>query len=240
MRCVPYAYVLLLLTASHPVQGASQTASWHVVRNCPKATPVFRNSHSTAMAQLVRYHGLSKPGEKAKSLVAICWMYAQYCECDKPDKPTLWRIGYGIKKLFVARGRPKEPVRELCRVTRTGNERASFGDYVAAIHGDRPVVVTFCYDPRAGKGLAQAVRRDARCLSALGIGYVKCGRRSYLICQDGVMASGHGVAAADVVEPSSLGLSSHGKPWTRPGTSLYRWDGAQSNVVLTFVGRSGA
>jgi len=215
--------------------GVSTT--WKAVQSHGQATALFRNSHSTAMAELVEYSGLRKPNESAKTLVATCWMYAQFCECNKPGKPTLWRVSHGLNKLFTARGYPNTPVKERCRYSSQASDKAGWNEYVAAIDGDRPVVLTFCYDPAARQSLAQAQRRVSNCFSVVGIGYMIHNGQKLLICHDGITSNQSYPASADRVSASSLGINTQGKPWGQAGTSLYKWDGSCSNLVMVFVGQ---
>ena len=216
---------------------AASLVSWNSIRDHGHATPVFRNSHSTAIARLVQYHGLKKPNESPKTLIATCWIYAQYCACDEPGDPILWRIPEGVSKLFTARGHPKTPIRERCRYSGTAGDRADWADYMAAIDRDEPVILTLCYDPAARQGLPQAKRRVSKCFSVVGIGYMTQNGQKLLICHDGLTEGQKCEASADRAEPSKLGIESKGKPWGEPGTALYKWDGSYTNVVMVFVGK---
>ncbi len=156
-RRTPLVFIVVLNVM---LPCAAVSISWKVVNHAGQAIPVFRNSHSTAVASFVKYHGLQKQNESDKPLIATCWMYAQYCECDKKDKPIIWRISHGLKKLFTARGYPNSPIKERCRYSNESGEKAGWDDYTAAINDDRPVILSFCYDSEASKGLARA--REAR------------------------------------------------------------------------------
>ena len=211
--------------------------SWKVISNTGEAMSLRRNSHSTATAWLVKYHGLNKPHETDKKLVATCWVYTQRCECGKPDKPTVWDIAEGLKKLCIARGHPNTPIKERCRHSSKSSETASWNDYIAAINDNRPVILTFCYAPTARQGLAQAKRRVEKCFSVAGIGYMKYGNQKLLICHDGITSDESYPASGDKVSASSLGINTEGKPWGQSGTSLYKWEGSYDNLVMVFVGR---
>ena len=228
--------VVLILSTALFLPGAAASTSWKAVKNYGKATALFRNSHSTAMAELVEYHGLKKPRESTKTLVATCWVYAQYCECDKPDEPIVWRIAYGLKHLCAARGYPNTPIKERCRYSKQDSEKAGWSEYVAAIKGDRPVLLTFCYDT-AAKGLSEAKRRGKECFSVVGIGYLTQGSNKFLICHDGITTNQKYAASVDKVSASDLGVPSRGRPWGQSGTSLYKWDGSYKNLVMVFVGK---
>ena len=82
-----------------------------------------------------------------------------------------------------------QTIRERCRVGGSASQRASWGDYKAAIDAGRPVLVTFCYDPSAAGGLASAKRRVSNCFSVLGVGYMKHGDQKLLICHDGITSA---------------------------------------------------
>lgn len=77
---------------------------------------------------MAKYHGLQKSGEKDSTLVATMWVYMQHCECDKPGKPTVWRIAEGLRNFLTARGRPNTPVKERCRYSSNASERATFDE----------------------------------------------------------------------------------------------------------------
>ena len=136
-----------------------------------------------------------------------------------------------------ARGRPNTAIKQRCRYSSNASERATFDDYVYTINGNRPVVLTFCYDPASAKNLAAAKRRVSKCFSVLGIGYMNYDEKKFLICHDGITsAEAAGPAAPDRVSAKSLGLNTQGKPWGQSGTALYKWDGAYKNLVMVFVG----
>ena len=237
MRRLLMGAPLLALVALFMTDTATAATTWKAVAEYGQATALFRNSHSTAIAELVEYHGLRKPNELAKTLVATCWMYAQFCECNKPGKPILWRIAYGLSKLSTARGYPNTPIKERCRHSSQASDKAGWNEYVAAIDGDRPVVLPFCYDPAARQSLAQAKRRVSNCFSVVGIGYMIHNGEKLLICHDGITSNQSYPASVDKVSASSLGINTQGKPWGEAGTSLYKWDGSYSNLAMVFVGK---
>lgn len=216
-----------------PVANSASVAS--TVDNTGHALFLFRNSHSTALARLVDQYGARKRNESDRALIAICWMYAQYCECDKPNKPIIWRMADGAQSIFAARGYRHTRVTEKCLRTENDADRAQWAEVTGSIDGNQPVIVSFCYDPAAAKGLALAKRRESKCFSALAIGHVTSGGRHYLICHDGLAAGQSSVAAVDKVSPQSIGLSPLGV-WSQPGTGIYRWEGTASNLVFVFVG----
>jgi hypothetical protein len=201
--------LLLLLALVCVAPGGAASVSWKAVANHGPAISLFRNSHSTAAGCLAEYHGLKKSSESEKTLGATMWVYMQHCECDKPGKPIVWQIAEGLKKLFTAGGRPNTHIEERCRYSTNASERVSFDDYVSAINNDRPVVLTFCYDPASANSLAPAKRRVSDCLSVLGIGYMTYGDQKFLICHDGIDSA----EAADRVSAEALGINTQGKPW---------------------------
>lgn len=183
------------------------------------------------------YYGVRKLNESSTTLIATCWMYAQYCECDRPGRPMLWRIGYGLQRLFAARSWPHTVVNERCRYSPDAGDRASFSDYSGAISRSHLVILTFCYQPAAKQGLAVAKRRADKCFSAVGIGYVTAANgKTLLICQDGLAPGQASPANVDKVSPAKAGLATKGAVWNQPGTGLYKWDGSYSNLVMVFVG----
>jgi len=219
------------------VPAPAVSIAWDVVPNAAPAINLYRNSHCTATAWMARHHGLRNSDETDQRLVATVWVYAQFCECDAPGQPILWRISEGLAQMFEARSRSVPSIRERCRTSPNASERASFADYVAAIDAGRPVIVTFCYDASAANGLAAAKRRESNCFSAVGIGYMRYDDREYLICRHGAgSGSEMGQAANDCVSAQALGINTAGKPWGEAGTSLFKWNGTSTNLVLVFVG----
>ena len=106
----------LVVIASLLLALPSQAGTvWKAIKDPGKAIPLFRNSHCTAAAWVMKYHGLAKSGESDKRLIATAWVYMQYCECDKPDKPIVWRVSEGLKKFCTARGHKNTPIKEKCR-----------------------------------------------------------------------------------------------------------------------------
>ncbi|PIY49368.1 MAG: hypothetical protein COZ05_00625 [Armatimonadetes bacterium CG_4_10_14_3_um_filter_59_10] len=234
-----WAFLVLSVPATMALTTAApgtHQGAWKSVSRRGECVFLFRNSHSTAMANLVIYDGLGTPA-KARSLVALCWMYAQHCECNQPDQPVVWRVSEGLAKLFTARGYPHTAISERCRYSAIPDERADWDAYVAAVARDQPVILTFCYEPSARKLPQRAKRRVSRCFSALGIGYLTVNGQKLLICQDGLSDGQKCEASVDTVSAPSPGIASEGKPWGEPGTSLYKWDGTYSNMVMVFVGR---
>jgi hypothetical protein len=126
-----------------------------------KALPYFRNSHVTAVACFVSVCGLRKPREADKTLIATAAVFMEFCECDRPGKPVLWRVQEGLQKLVASRGRTAV-VNETVRHSGNAEERADFERFAAAIRDNRPVILTFCYDPDSRQGLAQARRRASK------------------------------------------------------------------------------
>jgi len=230
---LPASFLVSILIAG--IANAAPTPK--TVGNPGTAIELFRNSHSTAIAALIKYHGLQKANESDKTLVATCWMYAQYCECNKPGKPMLWRIEKGLTKMFAGRGYPNTAIKERARYARNDSETAGWEKYTEAIDGSRPVILTFCYDASAKGDLAQARRRVSNCTSVLGIGYVTHNGKHYMICHDGIPAGQSHAASVDRVTPASIGLSGSSGVLSQAGTSLYTWDGAYTNLVMVFAGK---
>lgn len=230
---LPASFLVSILIAG--IANAAPTPK--TIANPGTAIELFRNSHSTAIAAMVKYHGLQKPNESNRTLVATCWMYAQYCECNKPGKPMLWRIEEGLKKMFAGRGYPNTAIKERARYARNTAETAGWEKYTEAINGNRPVLLTFCYDAQAKGDLTQAKRRVGNCTSVLGIGYVTSNGKHYLICHDGMAGGQAYPASVDRVSAGSIGLSTNSGVWSQAGTSIYKWDGAYTNLVMVFTGK---
>lgn len=220
-----------------PAPAAAVDISWKAISSPGSAISLLPNSHATAGAWVGRYHGLKKGNESDQILVATMRVYMEYCDCDKPGKPTQWLVAEGLRKIFAARGHGDTAIKERCRHSSNASEKASLSAYKAAIDNNRPVVLTFCYDAAAANNLATAKRRMSKCFSMVGIGYMKYGDKYFLICHDGCSsADSAGPAAADRVSPQALGINTEGKPWGQRGTALYKWNGAYKNLVMVFVG----
>jgi len=197
---------------------------------------VAANTHATAGAWIARYHGLKRADESDRTFITTMKVYMEHCACHLPDKPIYWEIAEGLNKCFRARGRAELVVTERCRYSSAASERAGLAAYRAEIEANRPVVLTFCYDPAAAADLSTAKRRTSNCFSVVGIGYMKYGNTDLLICHDGLQyppASGSGTL--DRVSPQSLGINTQGRPWGQTGTTLYKWEGAYKNLVMVFV-----
>lgn len=217
-------------------RGEEPRVAWRVVERSGSAIPLYKNSHATAAGWVTAYHGLKKPGETDKEVIAALWVRMQTCDCDAPGKPTLWNIYSGMKDLFSARGYPGTGFKERCRYSEEEEQIAGFDDYTSRIRANLPVVLTFCYEPEAKRGLGRASRRVSKCFSMAGIGHLIYNDQKFLICHDGIDQDADFAAKVDRVDPAALGLPTEGKPWGQSGTSLYRWDGKYTNLVMLFVG----
>ncbi len=217
--------------------GSAIAISWQALDNCRPALALQRTSHATAGAWMVDRYGLRKSNENNKKLIAACWVYMQHCACAEEGDPMLWQIAEGLAKLCTARGYPNTPIKERCRYSNQSSETAGWTDYVAAIKDNRPVILTFCYDPATRVDLAQAKRRVDKCFSVVGIGCMNYAGQKLLICHDGLTSEQSYPVEVDRVLASDLGINIQGKPWGQPGTSLYEWDGSYSNLVMVFVGK---
>ena len=224
----------LILTAASPVAGPAQPEVV-TIAGPGKPLPLFRNSHATAMACMVDLHGLRKPGESDRLLIATACVFAEFCECDKPGKPIAWHIDEGLKGLLESRGYAAD-IDERVRYSANADKRADFERYAEAIRANQPVILTFCYDPDARSGLAEARRRVDACTSVVGIGYVPVGDKTYLICHDGLPEGDQESIELDRIRPQDIGAPAEGA-WSQEGASLYRWNGQYANLVLTFVGK---
>jgi hypothetical protein len=206
-----------------------------LVERPPPALAVYRNSHATAAGWLLGYYGLSKPNEDPRVVIATAAIFMEFCECEKPGKPTAWHLADGLWRLLVVR-HCRATIREKARYSHEANERATFDDYAAAVRANTPVVLTFCYDPDAKASLAEAARRVSECTTTVGIGFAKTDRGFFLICRDGLEGDEGEPVKADRVTAADAGLPESAE-WSQPGTSLCRWDGTYANLVLTFVPR---
>lgn len=225
----------LLLAAAWPSAGRAAEVAWQVVDNCGAYFTIQYNTHATAGGWLTWYHGLARPGESQKTVIHAAWVYMQSCDCGETD--THWDVAGGMLRLFGARGYPHTPVKERCRYSQRLGETAGFGDYVARIKQNLPVILTFCYDPAAQSGLQAARPRGKSCISVVGIGYMYYNGRGVLICHDGLSASDPNPAQGDKISPAAWGLDLADRPWMQPGTALYRWDGDYRNLLMVFVGQ---
>lgn len=229
--------VLLCLCCLVLAVAASAAPAVEFLQSPSPAINLFRNSHATAAAWLVKHYGLSRPNESDKTLVATAWVYLRHCgNCSDPDSVT-WRVGEGLANMLKSRGAGVSPV-ETCTLPASSPNRATFSQYSSAIRSGRPVLVTLCYDPRAARSAEIAKGRAKECLTVAGIGYVVSGGKHYIIARDG-LASASDMAKADTVTPSQIGLARTGV-WSQPGTRIYRWEGGYTNTVLTVVPKPSA
>lgn len=233
MRLVLLTLTLGLFLAAPAL--AEPEVAWRVIDGYGTAFAPQYNSHATAGGWVAAYHGLRRPQETDKTLMHSAWVYMQACGCGETE--TYWDIAGGMEKLFNSRGFPRTPVKERCRFSDKYGETGTFGDYVARIKQNLPVIVSFCYHHGDEHGLAFARERIHSCLSVVGIGYLYYNGRGLLICHDGLAAGAANPAAADRIDPARWSLPTTGVPWAQPGTALYRWDGDQTNVLMVFMGK---
>jgi hypothetical protein len=207
---------------------ATTARSAPAVKTLPSPAPaltLLRNSHATAAAWLVKHYGLSRPKESDKALVATAWVYIRRCgDCSDPDSVT-WPVAEGLANMLKARGATMSPT-ETCAKPAKGQSPATFSQLTSAIQSGRPMLVTFCYDPRAAKSAETAKGRARDCLTVAAIGYAVSGANHYVIARDGQQSAG-GIAQQDTVAPGSIGLSQAGV-WSQPGTRIYKWEGAHT------------
>jgi hypothetical protein len=227
-----------LIVALHTVASAAlaePSVAWRVIDGYGAAFCQEYNSHATAGGWVAAFHGLRRQDESDKTLCHAAWVYMQACDCGGTD--TNWDIAGGMQKLFNSRGYPHTPVKERCRYSDKYGETCTFSDYVARIKQNLPVIVTYTYHHGDEHGLVFARGRSRNCLSMVGIGYMYYNGRGVLICHDGLTGGQSNPAQADKIDPGAWGLATEGQPWNQPGTSLYRWDGDYTNLLMVLVGK---
>lgn len=226
---------LVLLAGAGPAQAIS--ISWHVVDNYGNSIMLTRNSHCTAAANVAKYHGLQRPGESDERLVTLAYMYVKQCQCGPlRDLPVHWFIAEGLRRMFETRYSGTFSVRERATNSKYASERVDWNHYVAAINANRPVAISYCYDSSAAAGVEAAKGRYQDCFSICGIGYMNYGGQKLIIAHDGATSDAQvGPAAGARLDPTAMGLNAAGKPWGRPGTTLYKWNGGQANLLLVFT-----
>jgi hypothetical protein len=148
----------------------------------------------------------------------------------------VWNITEGLQRLLAERGRSEELVQRY-RCGGQGPEAVSADVVAASLEAGHPVVATLCYERTAALP-AVAAQRRAACFSVAVVGVVDDGRDEYLVARDGLGDLDTCAAGADRLKPADIGLPAGRGPWSDPGTSVYRWAGANRNVVLTMVGSS--
>ena len=223
---------LLALMIANPTDAAVVKC----VADPEPAISLFRNSHATATAWLVKHYGLARAKETDKALVAAADLFIYRCggcgEEEGPDSRRAWDVAAGVVNMIRLRGR-LVTASEKCTAPPGAKRSADFADYQHAINAGRPVLVTFCYDVAAGRSTKVARERAKRALTVAGIGYFIKDSKQYIIARDGLKAP-DALAKSDTVAPARLGLSKKGV-WHQAGTSIYRWQGSCANMVLTFV-----
>jgi len=206
-----------------------------VVERPPAPFATYGNSHATAAAWLLAYHGLTKPNEDCRVAVATAAVFMEFCECAKPGKPIAWHVADALRQLLAARD-CRAAVEEKARFSHEAGQRATFDEYAAAVRANTPVLLTFCYDPDAKSSLSEAARRVSECATTVGIGFAKTETGLYLICRGGLEGAERELVKPDSVTTAEAHLPEGGE-WSQPGTSLCRWDGTYANLVLTFLSR---
>jgi len=229
------ALALGLIALALPAQAVS--ISWHAVDGYGTAVMLERNSHCTAAANVAKYHGLKRAGETDERLATLAYMYVKQCACgERENLPIHWFIKEGLEKLFSTRYTGTAMIRERATQSVYTHERVGWDHYVAAINANRPVAVTYCYDPGSKAGVEAAKGRYQECFSICGIGYMDYGGQKIIIAHDGATSDGQvGPAAGARLDPGAMGINTVGKPWGRAGTTLYKWDGGQKNLLLVFT-----
>lgn len=227
--------LVLLVALALPAQAVS--VSWHAVDNYGAAVMLDRNSHCTTAANVAKYHGLKRPGETDDRLVTLAYMYVKQCACgERKNLPIHWFIAEGLRKMFETRYAGTANIRERATRSNIYAERVTWDHYVAAINANRPVAITYCYDPGSVAGVEAAKGRYQQCFSVCGIGYMDYGGQKLIIAHDGATSDSQvGPAAGARLDPSAMGINTAGKPWGRAGTTLYKWDGGQKNLLLVFT-----
>jgi hypothetical protein len=211
--------------------------SWEVVDNYGQAIMLNRNSHCTAAANVAKYHGLQREHETDDRLVTYAFMYVKQCACgERKNLPIHWFIGEGLTKLFETRAEVTPAVRVRATRSNKSRERVGWESYMQAISENRPVALTYCYSAASAAGVEAAKGRYEECFSVVGIGWMNYNGQRLLICHDGLRNDYRaGPAAGARLEPGDLGINTAGKPWGRPGTTLYKWNGGQKNLLLVFT-----
>ncbi len=235
-RTALIAIVLIAsLVAAMPASAVS--IDWHAVKNYGQSIMRSRNSHCTAAANIAKYHGLQRPGETDERLVTYAYMYVKQCACgDREHLPVHWFIAEGLTKLFKTRNGGGVSIRERATHSSHAYERATWSQYVAAINANRPVVLSYCYAAGAAASVEAAKGRYEQAFSVVGIGYMTYGGQKLVIAHDGVRSSVEvGPATGARLDPATMGLNTVGKPWGQSGTTLYKWDGGQQNLLLVFT-----
>ena len=216
--------------------GCRTDTSWRVIDSPGTALQGMRFTHAAAGAWVVRYHGIDGPEMDNTQFVAAMRLYMGRSECPSCPADTIWDIAGGMRDFLQVKDRSDIPVRERFRYSGNASETAEFEEYVQAIDGDQPVILTFCYDPAAAEDTVAASLRTKDCFSVVGIGYLLRGSRRFLICHDGFAPQPvPGGTAEDRVAPDRAGVGDQRGPWNRPGTALYKWDGDYRNLIMVFV-----
>jgi len=219
--------------------GEKEPATWRVIARpgeaiiSPEAATAPEKTHSVAAAWVARYHGLDDPNRTDRQFIATMRLFVGVPEC--PSCPTLssWDIERGLKNYFMAKDRPDAEASQRYKYAPDEGQRAVFEDYVAEIDAGRPVVLTLSYFSAARDEIDAARLRHRRCFSVVGIGYSRYRGRDYFICHDGL--TDHledDIDAFDRVGPLTAGLDGVEGPWQQPGTSIYRWDGDYTNIIM--------
>ena len=211
-----------------------QLDTWKTVSSPGKAIMGMENTHAAAAARLMRYWGLDEPGRDDRKMTATMRLHLAVPECPTCPVFTLWDIEAGLKGYLQARDIEGPGVTEKFRYTQSEDQQGSFDDYAAAIDRGQPVIVTLCYGAEhRDPGIAR--KREFDCFSVVGIGYVRGPKGEFMIVHDGLTAPlDKDIDARDRVGPLMAGLGNQNGPWQQEGTSIYRWDGQCTNLIMVF------
>lgn len=126
---------------------------------------------------------------------------------------------------------------ERYRCANEEGQRFAFADVTRELTEGHPLIATFCRErPCAIPGVA--AQRQRSCFSVAVIGTVTVGEARYVIARDGLTDVEDDDASLFRSDPAELDLADG--PWSEPGTGLYRWDEANTNVVVVVLNHESA
>jgi hypothetical protein len=223
-------HVLLAGLACSGAWWAAPTMTYHGLPSPPPTIALTQNSHATATAWVAKYLGAARDGEADATLTAVASVYIQGCASCPGSSGVHWDVHDGLTQLCADRRKPQEFV-ERFRCGAPAWQTIGLTELAEAVSAGRPAIATLCYEP-AQAASPVAAQRSTSCFSVAVIGVLTVGGKDYLVARDGLPEGGKCEADQDRVKPSDLGLPANEGRWCEPGTGVYRWDGANTNLVV--------
>ena len=102
-------WLVMIAVALSMLLVSAQSESPTTIPSMGRPLALYRNSHATAAACWLECVGLRKDGESDRLLIGTAAIFLEFCECDKPGRPTTWRIREGLAEWLGRAGSTDAP-----------------------------------------------------------------------------------------------------------------------------------